>query len=99
MLLSFLVMFALQSQPQTPPSSAPQPAPAALTAASPELRISYDEFRKLYDSGNVLVIDTRGGVMYRVGHIPGAISIPFDQVESRIPELKKETRPIVAYCS
>lgn len=91
MLISLLLTLAMQAQ-------APAQA-SALTAASPELRISYADFRKLYDSGKVLVIDTRGETSYRAGHIPGAISVPFDTVEQKIPELKNETRPIVTYCS
>jgi rhodanese-related sulfurtransferase len=86
MLFSILLTFALQTQ--TP-----------LTAASPELRISYDEFRKLYDSAKVLVLDVRGDIAYRAGHIPGAISVPLDQLDKKIPDLKNENRPIVTYCS
>ena len=77
-----------------------QPAQAPpLTASSPELRISYEGFRKLYDRGQVLVLDTRGESAYRAGHIPGAESLPLDEVEARIPQLKKEKRALVTYCS
>ena len=72
---------------------------SALTADSPELRISYEQFRKLYDAHQVLVLDTRGEVSYRDGHIQGAESLPLDNVGTRIPELKKEKRAIVTYCS
>ena len=71
----------------------------AATADAPPLRISFDEFRKLYDVGQVLVLDTRSEQTYRVGHIPGARLVPYDQVEQHLEELKKETRPIVTYCS
>jgi 3-mercaptopyruvate sulfurtransferase SseA len=71
----------------------------SLTADSPELRISYNEFRKLYDRGHVLVLDTRGEGSYRVGHIPGAEWLSLDGLEARIPALKKARRPIVTYCS
>lgn len=71
----------------------------ALTADSPDLRISYDEFKAQYDRSEVLVLDTRNETAYRAGHIPGAESLPLDAVDARIPELKKETRPIVTYCS
>lgn len=73
--------------------------PAQLTASSPGLRISYEDFRKLYDRGQVLVLDTRGDGPYRVGHIPGAESLPLDAVDARIPELQKEKKAIVTYCS
>jgi rhodanese-related sulfurtransferase len=72
---------------------------SSLTASSPELRMSYDAFRKLYDRGEVLVLDTRAEGAYRAGHIPGAEWLPLDAVEARLPDLKKETRPIVTYCS
>jgi rhodanese-related sulfurtransferase len=71
----------------------------SLTTSSPELRLSYDEFRRLYDQGEVLVLDTRGQPAYRAGHIAGAQWLPLDAVEARIPELKKEKRVIVTYCS
>lgn len=73
--------------------------PSTLTAGSPELRISYEELRKLYDRGQVLVLDTRGEGAYRAGHIPGAEWLSLDAVEARIPAFKKERRPIVTYCS
>lgn len=85
MLAACLLALAIQSPP--------------LTANSPELRISYDEFRELYDQGQVLVLDTRGQAAYRAGHIAGAEWLPLDAVEARIPELKKEKRTIVTYCS
>lgn len=64
-----------------------------------ELRVSFEEFKKLYDKGDVLVLDVRGRAAYRAGHIPGAVSLPLDEVEARIPQLKKEKRPIVTYCT
>lgn len=85
MLAACFLVLAIQSPP--------------LTANSPELRLSYDEFRKLYDRGQVLVLDTRGAGPYRAGHIPGAESLPLDAVDARIPALKKEKRSIVTYCS
>jgi rhodanese-related sulfurtransferase len=64
-----------------------------------ELRVSFEEFKKLYDRGEVLVVDVRSAESYQAGHIPGAISVPLDAVEARIPELKKEKRAIVTYCT
>lgn len=85
MLAAFLLLFSLQA--------------SSLTANSPELRISLDEFKKLYDRGEVLVLDTRGESAYRAAHIAGAQWLPLDAVDARIPALKKEKRPIVTYCS
>jgi 3-mercaptopyruvate sulfurtransferase SseA len=66
---------------------------------SPTLRIAWTEFKKLYDAGNVVVIDVRGDDPYRAGHIPKARSIPYDQIESHASDLKKLKKPIVLYCA
>jgi rhodanese-related sulfurtransferase len=67
--------------------------------SSPKLRIGWDEFKKLYDENKVVVLDVRGEGAYQTGHIPGARSIPLDDVEKRIAELKKVKKPIVTYCA
>ncbi len=85
MLLACVLSLAIQAQP--------------LTVDSPALRISYDEFRKLYDAGQVIVLDTRGEQSYRAGHIAGARWLPLDRVEAAIPELRKEKQALVTYCS
>ena len=47
--------------------------------------------------GNAVVIDVRPGDEYRAGHIAGAVSIPLDELESRLSELPRG-KHIVAYC-
>ena len=64
-----------------------------------KVRISWDDFKKLYDEKNVVVVDVRGNEAYAVGHIPGARSIPLPEVERHAEELKKLTSPIVLYCA
>jgi len=98
MLTAVLIALVIEA-PQAPP---PAPAPAEkpqLTVGSPELRIGIDEFRKLYEKQEVLVLDVRAAEAYRNGHIPGALSIPLDAVEGKIAELRNAGRPIVTYCS
>lgn len=48
-------------------------------------------------SGEVTVLDVRPTEEYLAGHIPGAVSIPLDQLEARLAELSSD-REIVAYC-
>ena len=48
-------------------------------------------------SGEVTVLDVRPTEEYLAGHIPGAISIPLDQLEERLAELPSDCE-IVAYC-
>jgi rhodanese-related sulfurtransferase len=47
--------------------------------------------------GKVTVIDVRPTSEYQAGHLPGAISIPFTELERRLSELPRSRR-IVAYC-
>lgn len=67
--------------------------------ASPALRVSYAEFKRLYDAGKVLVIDTRDRASFDMGHIPGARNIPVDEIAQHVEELRREKRAIVTYCS
>ena len=67
--------------------------------SSPSLRIDWNEFKKLYDAGAIEIIDVRGDVFFESGHIPGARSIPLDQVEKRARELGRSKKPIVLYCA
>ena len=48
-------------------------------------------------SGEVVVLDVRPPDEYAAGHIPGAISMPFEEVERRFAELPSDGE-IVAYC-
>lgn len=66
---------------------------------SPKLRVAWEEFKKLYDDKNVVVIDVRDEGSFQNGHIPGSRSIPLDDVEKRIPELKKLKKSVVTYCA
>jgi rhodanese-related sulfurtransferase/predicted transcriptional regulator len=47
--------------------------------------------------GDIVVLDVRPEAEYRAGHIEGARSIPFDELERRLAELPADTE-IVAYC-
>ncbi len=47
--------------------------------------------------GQVTVLDVRPPEEYRAGHIPGAISVPLSELDSRLAELPAD-REIVAYC-
>ncbi|MDE8347491.1 MAG: metalloregulator ArsR/SmtB family transcription factor [Acidocella sp.] len=47
--------------------------------------------------GGVTIIDVRPTEEYQAGHIPGAISIPLKQLQSRMAALPR-SKKIVAYC-
>ncbi|KIS25744.1 ArsR family transcriptional regulator [Arthrobacter sp. SPG23] len=48
-------------------------------------------------AGTVTVLDVRPAEEYRAAHIPGALSIPLEELSSRLGELPPD-REIVAYC-
>jgi len=47
--------------------------------------------------GEVTVLDVRPLEEYRAGHIPGALSVPLDELDRRMAELSPD-REVVAYC-
>ncbi len=59
--------------------------------------ITRDELRRRQRGGDVVVLDVRPSDEYASGHIPGALSIPLDELDERLGELPRETT-VVAYC-
>jgi rhodanese-related sulfurtransferase len=56
-----------------------------------------DELWRRVQDGGVIVLDVRPPVEFASGHIPGAMSIPLDELAARLDELPAEA-DIVAYC-
>ena len=56
-----------------------------------------DELVRRADSGDVILLDLRPRGEYAAGHIPGAISIPLEDLEEQLALLPPEAE-IVAYC-
>ena len=48
-------------------------------------------------SGEVTLLDVRPPEEFEAGHIPGAVSVPLDELESRLADLPHD-REVVAYC-
>lgn len=59
-------------------------------------RITRDELARRLRSGDVVVLDVRPVPEYDAGHLPGAISIPIDELQQRMREVRGAQ--IVAYC-
>ena len=94
-----LLVAAVLFAPLSPgPSAVPQ-APTGDALASPKLRIDWAEFRTLYDGKQAVIIDVRDPMSFASGHIPGARSIPLDQIEQHAAELQKLRKPVVLYCA
>ena len=56
-----------------------------------------EELMERLRRGDVVLIDVRPANEFEAGHIPGARSIPIDELERRIDELPADT-DVVAYC-
>lgn len=59
--------------------------------------VAADELLRRVRLGAVTVLDVRPAEEYRAGHIPGALSIPVDELAARLDELPRG-RDVVAYC-
>ncbi|EQB98877.1 metalloregulator ArsR/SmtB family transcription factor [Photorhabdus temperata] len=59
--------------------------------------ISREELLIRLSEGRVTLLDVRPMEEFVLGHLPGAINIPMDELEHRLSELPKD-QDIVAYC-
>src|SRR5574344_1133379 len=55
------------------------------------------DLKELIDEKKVVVIDVRDKEDFDLGHIPIAISIPFQELEKKLQELSKEKLNVI-YC-
>lgn len=60
-------------------------------------QIGRDELWRRISRGEVTVIDVRPAEEHAAGHIPGALSIPVDELADRLSEIPSDTQ-VVAYC-
>lgn len=61
-------------------------------------RVSIEELRAALEKNEAIVVDVRGAVEYKLGHIRGARSIPLGLVKEQAKELPKD-KLIVSYCA
>lgn len=59
--------------------------------------VGFHELRARMREGSAILVDVRPRQEYAAGHIAGAVSIPYDEIEGRLRELPRD-KDIVAYC-
>lgn len=91
--LALVLVFPLSSLEGLAEKASPR---ASHQAGCPE-RISLAEFTALVDSHDVVVIDVRDPGAYWQAHLPGALSIPVDLIESFAPALATSDVSVVIY--
>ncbi|GLY70045.1 ArsR/SmtB family transcription factor [Amycolatopsis taiwanensis] len=69
----------------------------AYLGAGGDSGITREQLRKQAAAGHVVVLDVRPVHEYEAGHIPGAVSIPVEELAERINELP-DGAEIVVYC-
>lgn len=59
------------------------------------------DFQRLYEQGEVLVVDVRDQASYERGRIAGAMHLPVDEIAPRAAEVRRlaRGRMVVTYCS
>src|SRR4051812_2907726 len=57
-----------------------------------------DELAQLLKAGRVVPVDTREAPVYARAHLPGAVSMPAAEIETRLAELHMLAGPPVIYC-
>jgi hypothetical protein len=87
-------------QASAPQNTAPQAAPT--TAAElpyPEIvRVSLGDAKAAFDLKQAVYLDVRDADSYASSHIPGAVSIPLNDLETRLKELDPNAW-ILTYCT
>ncbi|MDA2916302.1 metalloregulator ArsR/SmtB family transcription factor [Nitrospinae bacterium AH_259_B05_G02_I21] len=59
--------------------------------------VGHDELLGRVRHSSVTVLDVRPVEEYRAGHIPGAVSVPLEELERRLSELPRD-QEVIAYC-
>jgi rhodanese-related sulfurtransferase len=98
---------AIQGLPWTPPP--PDPASVVCGADEPIegiapalARIAVEELRRRVVVGDVVLVDARSFEDYAAGHIPGAISLPADEIDALLASQSlpiPNDRDVVTYCA
>jgi len=59
--------------------------------------VTAEELARRLDEDDVVVLDVRPSDEYSAGHIPGAVSIPANELQQRLEDIPRK-KEIVAYC-
>jgi rhodanese-related sulfurtransferase len=74
--------------------------PASLKSLPPVM--TWREVKPLLASGKIVLVDGRDAEAFALGHIPGAVSLPMDQLQEKVTSFTarypKDT-PLVVYCA
>ncbi|HEX5595695.1 MAG TPA: metalloregulator ArsR/SmtB family transcription factor [Micromonosporaceae bacterium] len=77
----------------------PHVEPARRTYLGPDdtEQVDVADLLRRAEAGDIIVLDVRPAREYAAGHLPGAVSIPLEELADRLTELPMD-REVVAYC-
>jgi 3-mercaptopyruvate sulfurtransferase SseA len=61
-------------------------------------RVSLEEAKAAFDAKTAVFLDVRSAGSYAAGHVPGALSIPLNEMDARLGELDPQ-QWIITYCT
>jgi 3-mercaptopyruvate sulfurtransferase SseA len=61
-------------------------------------RLNVEDAWEAYQAGDAVFVDTRDSASYAEGHIPGALLIPFEEIENQLSALDPDQQ-IITYCT
>jgi rhodanese-related sulfurtransferase/predicted methyltransferase len=70
----------------------------SVAAAQDVRRVNTADLRALFDSGQLVALDVRDPASFQRGRVPGAILFKWDEVDALAATLKRDGKPVVAYC-
>lgn len=76
--------------------------PGGAPAAAAKEAVTWPEVRQMLSAGPLLLVDARSAAAFDAGHIPGAVSLPFADLGSRIAaflSVHPRSTAIVVYCA
>jgi len=60
--------------------------------------MSLAEATQRRDRGEAVIVDVRSRQEYEAGHLSGALSLPLDELEARVGELRRLGKLPILYC-
>ena len=80
------------------PAHTPEPTPSQAVNSQDIERLNLVDAKVAYDQNKALFVDVRDANAYASDHIPGALSIPLNELPDRLGELDPNAW-IITYCT
>lgn len=94
-----LILSSIFAQPAAGPTLSTIAPQRLDQGPAPEVpRVSLGDAHAAYEAKQAVFVDARSQGQYEASHVVGALSIPLDELESRLSELN-QAQWIITYCT